>query len=76
MKHGRQGLRESQLVITEKKKNSVLSVSSPLMLLKISSVSRKRRNCIQRGLKLIKHIPWPRVVFNLMAGTDVVTVLT
>jgi hypothetical protein len=46
------------------------------MLPKISSVSRKRRNCIQRGLKLIKHISWLQVVFNLMARTDVVTVLT
>ena len=64
------------LVITEKKFKTVLSVRSPLMLPKISSVSRKRRNCIQRGLKLIKHISWLRVVFNLMARTDVVTVLT
>lgn len=46
------------------------------MLPKISSVSRKRRNCIQTGLKLIKHISWLQVVFNLMARTDVVTVLT
>ena len=58
-----------QLVITEKK------VRSPLTLPKISSVSRKRRNCIQRGLKLIKHILWPQVVFNLTVGTEVVMVL-
>lgn len=76
MKHGWQGLREVPLVITEKKFKTVLSVRSPLMLPKISSVSRKRRNCIQRGLKLIKHISWLWVVFNLMARTDVVTVLT